>query len=46
MDGLAYEQQGRFSRALSEMRKGAALLSGNVVVSADIGHVHAAAGER
>ena len=42
--GLAYEQQGKFAEALAEMRRGAALLTGNMVVSADIGHVHAAAG--
>ena len=29
---------------MDEMRKGAALLTGNVVVSADMGHVHAVAG--
>ena len=44
--GLAYEQQRRFADALAEMRKGAALLTGIVVVSADIGHVHVAAGDR
>jgi eukaryotic-like serine/threonine-protein kinase len=44
--GLAYEQQGKFADALTEMRRGAGLLSGNVVVSGDIGHVHAVAGER
>jgi serine/threonine protein kinase/tetratricopeptide (TPR) repeat protein len=44
--GLAYEQQGRFTDALTEMRKAAALLTGNVVVSADIGHVYGAAGDR
>jgi eukaryotic-like serine/threonine-protein kinase len=44
--GLAYAQQGRFANALTELRKGADLLAGNVVVSGDIGHVHAVAGER
>ena len=34
------------SRSMDEMRKGAALLTGNVVVSADMGHVHAVAGDR
>jgi Flp pilus assembly protein TadD len=43
--GLTYEQQRRFPEALAEMRRGAALLTGNVVVSADIGHVHAASGD-
>jgi serine/threonine-protein kinase len=44
--GLAYEQQHKFTDALAEMSKGAALLTGNVVVSADMGHVHAVAGNR
>jgi eukaryotic-like serine/threonine-protein kinase len=44
--GLAYEQLQRYDEALTDMRRGAALLQGNVVVSADIGHVHAASGQR
>jgi serine/threonine-protein kinase len=44
--GLAYEQQGKLTGALADMRKGATLLTGNVVVSGDIGHVHARANER
>jgi serine/threonine protein kinase/tetratricopeptide (TPR) repeat protein len=44
--GLAYEQQHKYSEALEEMRKGARLLKTNVVVAADIGHVHAVSGDR
>ncbi len=44
--GLAYEQQGKYREALAEMRKGEALLKGNVVVAGDIGHVHAVSGDR
>jgi eukaryotic-like serine/threonine-protein kinase len=44
--GLAYEQQGKHPDALAEMRKGAALLKGNVVVTGDTGHVHAVSGNR
>ena len=43
--GLTYEQQRKYPDALREMRKGAALITGNIVVSADIGHVYAAAGD-
>jgi tetratricopeptide (TPR) repeat protein len=44
--GLAYEQQRRYPQALAELRRGAALLKGNVGVIADIGHLHAVAGDR
>jgi Flp pilus assembly protein TadD len=44
--GLAYEQQRRYNDALAEMNKGAALLKGNVVVLADIGHVYAVSGRQ
>ena len=44
--GLAYEQQARFGDALTELRKGAELLKGNVVVTADIGHLYAVSGHK
>jgi serine/threonine-protein kinase len=44
--GLAYEQQSRFADAAREMQRAAALLPGNAVVAADLGHLHAVAGDR
>jgi len=44
--GLVYEQQARYDDALRDLRKGAELLKGNVVVAADIGHLHAVSGNR
>jgi serine/threonine-protein kinase len=44
--GLAFQQQGKYSNALAELRKGADLLKGNVVVTANIGHAHALSGDR
>jgi serine/threonine-protein kinase len=44
--GLTYEQQGKYADAMADMTRGATLLQGNVVVAADIGHVHATSGNR
>jgi serine/threonine-protein kinase len=44
--GLALEQQRRYAEALTELRRSAELLKGNVVIAATIGRVHALSGNR
>jgi tetratricopeptide (TPR) repeat protein len=44
--GMTYAQQHKYPDALAELRRGAELLKGNVVIDATIGQVRAAAGNR